>query len=82
VTHTASVKYAETTAIQSGYRRSDLPVLMGGRETPIRELLDFQEGGNPERRAEDDAILAKYGFDRDTVMRWGFNIDFPVRPDQ
>jgi hypothetical protein len=79
VVHTASVKYAETTAIQSGYRRFDLPILMGGQETPIRALLDFQEGGSPQRRAENDAILAKYGFDRDTVMRWGFNIDFSVR---
>jgi hypothetical protein len=82
VAHTASVKYAETTAVQSGYRRVDLPVVMGGQETPIRDLLEFQEGGNPQRRAENNAILARYGFDRDTVMRWGFNIDFPVRPDR
>jgi hypothetical protein len=82
VIHTASVKYAETTAVQSGYRRVDLPVLMGGQETPIRDLLEFQERGNPQRRAENNAILARYGFDRDTVMRWGFNIDFPVRPDR
>lgn len=82
VVHTASVKYAETTAIQSGYQRSDLPVLLDGHETPIRVLLDFQEGGNPQRQAENDAILAKYGFDRDTVMLWNFSIDFPVRPER
>jgi hypothetical protein len=82
VAHTASVKYAETTAIQSGYRRSDLPVLLGGNETAIRVLLDFQEHGNPQRRAENDAILARYGFDRDTVMRWNFSIDFSVRPER
>lgn len=82
VVHTASVTYAETTAIQSGYQRSDLPVLLGGHETPIRVLLDFQEGGNPQRQAENNAILAKYGFDRDTVMLWNFSIDFPVRPER
>ena len=80
VVHTASVKYAETTAIQSGYRRADLPILTGGQETPIRVLLEFQEAGNAQRQAENNAILAKYGFSRDTAMRWGFDIDFPVRP--
>jgi hypothetical protein len=59
-----------------------MPVLLGGQETPIRDLLDFQENGSAQRRAENDAILAKYGFARDTIMRWGFNIDFPVRPAQ
>jgi hypothetical protein len=78
VQYTASVKYAETTAIQSGYRRSDVPILTGGADTSIRGLLDFQERGNPQRIAENDAILAKYGFDRDTVMKWGFDVDFKV----
>jgi len=77
---TASVKYAETTAVQSGYERSGPPLLTGGQESSIRELLEFQENGNAKRIAENDKILTKYGFDRDTVMRWGFDIDLPVRP--
>lgn len=78
VQYTASVKYAETTAIQSGYRRSDVPILTGGDDRPIRELLNFQERGNRQRIAENDAILAKYGFDRDAVMKWGFDVGFSV----
>jgi hypothetical protein len=75
---TPSVKYAETTAIQSGYHRSSEALLIGGEERPIRELLEFQERGNVKRSAENDQILAKYGFDRDTVMRVKFDIDFLV----
>lgn len=33
-------------------------------------------------RVENDQILAKYGFDRDTVMLWNFDIDFNVTPVQ
>ena len=78
IEHTASVKYAETSAVQTGHERSGSPILVGGAESPIRELLEFQEAGNPKRRADNDKILANYGFDRDTVMLWGFDIDFPV----
>jgi hypothetical protein len=78
IAHTPSVKYAETTALQSGYHRSDEPVLTGGYEAPIRRLLEHQEKGKPERKAENDQILARYGFVRDTVMRIGFDIDFLV----
>ena len=80
VEFTASVKYAETTAIQSGYERAGVAVLTKGQESPIREVLEFQEQGNWKRVAENNKILAKYGFFRDTVMRWGFDIDFPTRP--
>jgi hypothetical protein len=81
VRHTASVKYAETTATQTGYHRSDEPVITGGGTTPIRDLLEFQEGSHAQRAAENDQILARYGFNRDTPMRWGFDIDFQVAPD-
>jgi hypothetical protein len=79
-THTASVKYAETTALQTGYVRSAAPLLSGGQESPIGSLMAFQEGGNPARIRENDEILKRYGFDRDTPMFWGFDIDFLVRP--
>jgi hypothetical protein len=80
VQYTASMQYAETTAIQTGYARSGPPLVMGGQETPIRDVLEFQERGNRARRAEHDQILAKYGYNRDTVMLWGFDVDFLVRP--
>lgn len=80
IVHTPSMKYAETTAIQTGYERNDLPFVTGGQETPIRDVLEFQEGGSPARAAEHDRVLAKYGFERDTVMLWGFDVDFFVRP--
>ena len=80
VVHTPSIKYAETTALQSGYARADVPLVMGGQETPIDEVLDFQERGNPRRRQEHEEILAKYRYGRSTVMLWGFDIDFLVRP--
>lgn len=82
VEHTASVKYAETTAIQTGYERADTPLVLGGQERRIGDLMEFQERNNPSRKAENDAILAKYGYDRDTVMLWGFDIDFLLRPSK
>ena len=80
IVHTASMKYAETTAIQTGYERSDVPLVTGGRETPIGNLLEFQENGDRARTREHDKLLEKYGMTRDTVMRWAFDIDFAVRP--
>lgn len=76
---TASVKYAETTAIQSGYQRVGEPLVTGGQVAPIRSLLEFQEKGSVERMKENDAILARYGFGRDTEMYMNFDIDLPVR---
>ena len=73
------MKYAQTTAIQSGYERSSSIRVSGGSETPIRGLLEFQEGGSGQRILENDAILARYGFDRDTAMLWGFDIEFAVK---
>jgi hypothetical protein len=80
VEFTASVKYAETTATQTGYQRAGTPKVSGGQESPIGDILDFQENGNPKRRAANDALLQRYGYDRHTVMHWGFDVDFAVRP--
>jgi hypothetical protein len=82
IAHTASVKYAETTAVQSGYERLGDLMVTGGSEGPIKELLEFQEQGSLKRRQENDVILTRYGFDRDTVMLWRFNIDYRVRRAQ
>ena len=80
IAHTASVKYAETTAVQSGYARTGPIVLSGGHERPIGVLLDFQERGNAARIAENDRVLTTHGFDRNTPMLMGFDIDFTVSP--
>jgi hypothetical protein len=74
------VKYAETTATQSGYQRSDAPAITGGRMNPISLLLEFQEQGDLNRIADNDKLLARYGFDRTTVMFMAFDIDFKVTP--
>lgn len=82
VAHTASVAYADTTVIQAGYERTSLPFVSGGHEAPIRRLLEFQERGDAARIRANDQMLAKYGMNRDTVMLWGFDIDFFVRTKQ
>ena len=62
------------------------PLLVGGREISIGELLEFREYNrkqqrlNPERVAQ--KLLAKYGFTRDTPMLTGIDVDFLVRPKQ
>jgi hypothetical protein len=75
---TPSMKYAETTAIQAGYQRSGPLKITGGNTVSIRVLLEFQEEGNPMRIAENDKLLAKYGFARGDQMLMGFDVDFPV----
>jgi hypothetical protein len=75
---TPSVKYADTTAVQTGYARVGTPKVKGGQLKAIEYIMDFQEAGNDTRKAENNALLAKYGFDRNTVMLLGFDIDFPV----
>jgi len=82
IAHTHSVQYAETTAVQAGYQRSGDPVVTGGTTTAIRPFVWHQEQNNPKCVADNDRILAKYGFTRDTAMLWHFDIDFPVRPIQ
>jgi hypothetical protein len=80
VRYTPSMKYAETTAVQTGYQRSDAPLVTGGRMSPIGPLLNFQERGVPERISDNDKLLGRYGFDRNTVMFMAFDIDFQVSP--
>lgn len=80
IVQTASVKYARTSAIQSGYEPAGACKLIGGREAKIKDLLDFQARGAPGRTAEHDALLKKYGFTRDEEMLQSFNISFGVTP--
>jgi hypothetical protein len=47
---------------------------------PIGRLLEFQEKGDPKRIADNDKLLAKYGFNRETPMFFAFDIDFTVAP--
>jgi hypothetical protein len=81
--HTASVRYAETTLIQSGYRREGGVRFIRG---PMREigvigdLMNFQEDGNLARIKEHNDLLARHGFDRNTIMEWNFDIEFDVSP--
>lgn len=79
--HTASVEYAETSAIQCGYRIAETKyVVSGEEETRIGDLLEFFEAGNQQRKAESDTLLARYSFDRQTVMKWNFGIELSVLP--
>ena len=94
VLRTATMKYAETTALQAGHRISGPPVLSKGKELPLRGFFTFRElqgsrmrrdaqiTADPDMVAEHDALLAKYGCTRDTVVYWNFSIDFPVSPIQ
>jgi hypothetical protein len=82
ISQTASVKYAENSLIQSGYQRTGNARFIPGdeAEAPIRKLLAHMAGGKPTRIAEHTALLQKYGFERDTVMKWNFDIEFDVAP--
>ena len=79
--HTASVEYAETTAIQCGYRLLETKyVAAGEKEDEIGSLLIFFEDGNPQRKAEHDNLLDRFSFNRQTVMRQNFDIELSVVP--
>lgn len=78
--HTKSVDYAESTIVQLGYERVGQPTVTVRSESSIRPICQLQAGNNPWRIAEHDRLLARYGYDRDTPMYWGFDIAFPVRP--
>jgi hypothetical protein len=81
IAHTASVEYAETTAIQCGYRVVGTRYVASGEyETAIDVLLTFVENGNLNRRSENDNLLARYSSDRSTVMKWNFGIELFVLP--
>ncbi len=81
VVHTASVDYAETTAVQCGYRLVGTKyVAAAEQETGIGGLLDHFEDGNPVRSSEHDALLARFGLNRLSVMKWNFDIELTVEP--
>ncbi len=81
ITHTASVQYAETTAIQCGYRVVEARYVPADEwENEIGILLAHFEAGNPQRHAEHDRLLARYLFDRQTVLKQNFNIELAVVP--
>ena len=77
---TPSLKYADTTATQTGYTRSGTPKVTGGEQSPIREIMAHQENGKPDLIAKNKALLDQYGFDRKTVMYMKFDVDFQVVP--
>jgi hypothetical protein len=81
VVHTASVEYAETTAVQCGYRLLEIKYVTAGEaEAEIGRLLDHFEAGNPARRSENDALLSRFYSDRLTVMKCNFDIELSVEP--
>lgn len=82
VAHTASVDYAETTAVQSGYRLAGTVYIAAGEwENEIGALLSYFEDGNQQRKAENDTVLARFSFDRRTIMKQNFDIDLSVVPE-
>jgi hypothetical protein len=82
VAHTASVEYAETTAVQCGYRLVGTMYIAAGEwENEIGGLLSYFEAGNPQRKADHDNLLARFSFDRQTVMKQNFDIELSVVPE-
>jgi hypothetical protein len=82
VVHTDSVKYAETTAVQCGYRLVGTKYVAAGEsEDEIDALLTLYEDGNPARETDHDNLLARFSFDRHTVMKQNFDIDLSVVPE-
>jgi hypothetical protein len=78
---THSVEYAETTAVQCGYRRLGTTYVAASEcEDEIGNLMAYFEQGNPQRVAEHDDLLARFSFDRRTVMKQSFGIEFLVVP--
>lgn len=81
VAHTASVEYAETTAIQCGYQLVGTRYVAAGEwADEIGLLLSHFEAGNSQRVAENDNLLARFSFDRQTVMKQNFDIELSVVP--
>jgi hypothetical protein len=82
VVHTESVKYAETTAVQCGYRLAGTKYIAAGEsEDEIDILLALYEDGNPQRQADHDNLLAHFSFDRQTVMKQNFDIELAIVPE-
>jgi len=81
VIHIASVEYAETTAVQCGYRVLRTNYVKAEEwERPIEMLLTHIEDGNGQREQEHDDLLARFSFDRQTVMKQNFDIELSVAP--
>ena len=49
-------------------------------ERPIDDLMTFFEAGNSQRRADNDALLARYSLAHRTVMKQHFDIELSVEP--
>jgi hypothetical protein len=82
VAHTASVEYGETTAVQCGYRLVGTRYVAAGEwENAIGIMLNHFEAGNQQRKADNDNLLARFSFDRQTVMKQNFDIELAVVPD-
>jgi hypothetical protein len=82
IAHTASVEYAETTAVQCGYRLVGTRYIAAGEwENEIGFLLSHFEAGNPQRKADNDTLLTRFSFDRQTVMKQNFDIELSVVPE-
>jgi hypothetical protein len=81
VVNTASVQYAETTAVQCGYRVVETKYVPAGEwENEIGILLAHFAAGNPQREADNDNLLTRFSFDRQTVMKQNFDIELSVVP--
>jgi hypothetical protein len=82
VAHTASVEYAETTTVQCCYRPVKTRCVAAGEwEDEIGGLLDFFDAGSPLRKAENDNLLARFSFARQTVMKQNFDIELAIVPE-
>jgi hypothetical protein len=81
ISHTASVRYAEDYAIQSGYRLLSVSyVTADEQEIEIDGMMKEFEDENPVRRKEHDEMLARYSFDRQTAMKQNFDIELTIVP--
>jgi hypothetical protein len=80
VMDTHSVQYAKT-SIQQGGNQVVSAEVEGGVRTQAEELLDhYERHGVPDGPkdpavvAEHDALLKEYGFERNDVVRWNYDI--------
>lgn len=81
IVRTPSVEYGETSATQCGYRVVNTRyVAANEREDRIGDLLSHFEAGNPQREADHNNLLARFSFDRQTVMKQNFDIELSVVP--
>ena len=89
VTQTHSYLYAKTTMQQAGSRlKAGSAEVVGGKRTPLQELLEWYERGSSRRRpidpslvAKHDALLAKHGVSRQELVLWDYDIVVDVLRD-